>query len=284
MARLVALGMHKSIAKDKSMVDVKNEYEPDSVSPPWGTILDTLADKGIAIHELARAMDVEDVTGLLSGEVPIDEVWAERLERSLDIPASFWLNRQKRYDESKGMAEKVLITEEETEKEIRAFCITGSTDEETVVNVFKWLVQMAEHGKDKPAALYISSMGGTGEDAMAIYDLICNSGMEVDTHAIGACYSAALIIFLAGKKRYAYPRTDFLYHATGGSVNRNTSAADIQAYADSVQRMDKRFRELMKKKTKMPKKVIAKAAIQDVFFDAKQALKWGVCDEILGEE
>ena len=256
-------------------MDVKNEYEPDSVSPPWGTILDTLADKGIAIHELARAMDVEDVTGLLSGEVPIDEVWAERLERSLDIPASFWLNRQKRYDEG---------NEEETEKEIRAFCISGSIDEETVENVFKWLVQMAEHGKDKPAAIYIASMGGAGEDAMAIYDLICNSGMEVDTHAIGACYSAGLIIFLVGKKRYAYPRTDFLYHATGGSINRNTSAVDIQAYADSVQRMDKRFRELMKKKTKMPKKVLDKAAVQDVFFDAKQALKWGVCDEILGEE
>ena len=78
--------MRKSIAKDKSM----NEYEPDSVSPPWGTILDTLADKGIAIHELARTMGVEDVTGLLSGEEPIDEIWAERLGRSLDIPASFW--------------------------------------------------------------------------------------------------------------------------------------------------------------------------------------------------
>ena len=78
----------------------RNEYDPDFISPPWGTILDTLEERGMTIRELAEAMGVEDVTGLLSGEWPIDEVWAERLERSLAVPASFWLARQRRYDEA----------------------------------------------------------------------------------------------------------------------------------------------------------------------------------------
>jgi hypothetical protein len=67
-----------------------NEYKPDYVSSPVETILDLLE-----MYEIDK--DCENMlSGVLSGE-PIDESVGEYLERLFDIPASYWIKRQKDY-------------------------------------------------------------------------------------------------------------------------------------------------------------------------------------------
>ena len=276
--------MRKSIAKDKSVVDIKNEYEPDSVSPPWGTILDTLADKGIAIHELARAMGVEDVTGLLSGEWPIDEVWAERLERSLDIPASFWLNRQKRYDESKGMAEEVLIEKEETESYSRVAWLIGEIDSEPCKVVMEKILEYLRLDREQPIMLMIDSHGGYVENGLCLAEFIQTCGVPVDTYAIGMIYSAAVPVFLAGKRKFAYASASFMVHPTCGGNATGTPLHILESYAVHVKETTNRYHNFVLRNSNIPGEVMERAKHERVYFDAKQALKWGVCDEVLGKE
>ena len=264
--------MRKSTAKDKSMVDVKNEYKPDSVSPPWGTILDTLADKGIAIHELARAMDVEDVTGLLSGEVPIDEVWAERLERSLDIPASFWLNRQKRYDEN------------EKESYSRVAWLIGEIDSEPCKAVMEKILEYLRLDREQPIMLMIDSHGGYMENGLCLAEFIQTCGVPVDTYAVGMTYSAAVPVFLAGKKKFAYASASFMVHPASGGNATGTPLHILESYAIHVKNMTCRYHNFMLRNSNIPGEMMERAMHEEVYFDAKQALKWGICDEILGEE
>lgn len=81
-----------------------NEYNPDKVTPPYETILETMEAKsldretfGLLMIPLFRQYQTES---LLRGEMVITQEIAVQLEAALDVPAQFWLNRQKRFEES----------------------------------------------------------------------------------------------------------------------------------------------------------------------------------------
>lgn len=88
------------------------QCQKELLSPPGATIWETLRAKKIKISEFRlmlannpnsphRALwDMKiRVNQLLCGELPIDEAIAEDLERVLDVPKHFWLEREKLYRE-----------------------------------------------------------------------------------------------------------------------------------------------------------------------------------------
>jgi addiction module HigA family antidote len=83
---------------------VRNEYWPDYVTPPGETLLETLVAADITQVELAERTDcsqqvIEEIT---NGMRPITAETAWQLERVLGVPAHFWQNRERRYQESRG--------------------------------------------------------------------------------------------------------------------------------------------------------------------------------------
>jgi HTH-type transcriptional regulator/antitoxin HigA len=81
---------------------VRNEYRPSSVTPPGVTLGDLLEERGIRQTELATRMGVTPkfVNELIAGKTAITPTTALALEKALDVPASFWLARDARYQES----------------------------------------------------------------------------------------------------------------------------------------------------------------------------------------
>lgn len=79
-----------------------NEYNPDKVTPPSETILETMKAQRLTSTDMVLFMmpllEPEQTEALLRGEVVITEEIAIQLEAALDVPAQFWLNRQRRYD------------------------------------------------------------------------------------------------------------------------------------------------------------------------------------------
>lgn len=77
-----------------------NEYNPDIVTPPSETILETMKAKALDRENFALLMiplfRPYQTESLLRGEMVITEEIAVQLEAALDIPAQFWLNRQRR--------------------------------------------------------------------------------------------------------------------------------------------------------------------------------------------
>jgi addiction module HigA family antidote len=85
---------------------VRNEYRPTSVSPPGNTIADLIEERGIKQVELAARMGVTPkfINELIAGKASISPTTALALERTLDLPADFWLTRDVRYQESQARA------------------------------------------------------------------------------------------------------------------------------------------------------------------------------------
>jgi len=79
-----------------------NEYTPKFVSPPGATLYDILEEATISVIDFAEDMGwpVQKVNDIIRGKHTITDDDALELERALQVPALFWIEREKRYRES----------------------------------------------------------------------------------------------------------------------------------------------------------------------------------------
>ena len=93
--------------------------------------------------------------------------------------------------------------------------------------------------------IYINSIGGDVSASIGIYNLIKNLRFNVTTHNLGDVSSAALLIYLAGKKRTAEDISKFMIHPIALTINKtilrfqaeeilNSISMDIENYAAIV--------------------------------------------------
>ena len=82
--------------------NLKNEYTPDWVSPPGETLLETLEALGMSQTDLANRMGrpQKTINEIIKGKAAITPETALQLEKVLNLPARFWLNREQQYRES----------------------------------------------------------------------------------------------------------------------------------------------------------------------------------------
>jgi plasmid maintenance system antidote protein VapI len=119
----------------------RSQYHPKLVSPPGETLGELLGDRGIRQIELASRMAVTPkfINELVAGKVGITPTTALALEKTLDVPAAFWLARDARYQESLARKESEAAMAGDTawldELPLRDMCR------------FKWI----EEQRDAPA-------------------------------------------------------------------------------------------------------------------------------------
>lgn len=87
-----------------------NEYYPDYVSHPGETLEDVLVELGISRAELARrtGRSKRIIDHIIQGEMGFSLLNAQTLESILGVPASFWNNRERQYQEAKARIEGEL--------------------------------------------------------------------------------------------------------------------------------------------------------------------------------
>jgi len=83
------------------MMTKKNEYFPQSVPHPGLDLTEKLGELGMGPKEFAVRTNKPEktITAILKGESSITPDMAVQFENVLKIPAHFWLNRQRSYDE-----------------------------------------------------------------------------------------------------------------------------------------------------------------------------------------
>jgi len=80
---------------------IKNQYEPDFVSPPGETLLETIEALGMSQAELAErtGRPKKTINEIVKGKAAITPETALQFERVLGVPASFWNKREYHYRE-----------------------------------------------------------------------------------------------------------------------------------------------------------------------------------------
>jgi len=132
-------------------------------------------------------------------------------------------------------------------------------------------------------SLYINSPGGTVDDTMAIYDTIRFVGSPVATYCIGRAQSGAALVLAAGTKgkRHALPHAKVMLHQPWGGVTGQ--AADIEIQAKEIIKSKKMIVDIFAKHTGQPPERIEEETERDRYMTAREALEYGLIDEVLQE-
>ena len=143
------------------------------------------------------------------------------------------------------------------------------------------LLYLEREDSEKDISLYIHCPGGIISAGLAIYDTMQLIKCDVSTICVGLAASMGTLLLCAGAKgkRYALPNsTIHLHQAVGGAQGQ---AADIEIAAREIMRMQETIRNIIVKHTGQPMEKIAHDTDRDFYLNPKQAMEYGIIDEIL---
>jgi ATP-dependent Clp protease protease subunit len=160
----------------------------------------------------------------------------------------------------------------------------GTPIDDQIANVIiAQLLFLDREDPDKDISLYIHSPGGVISAGLAIYDTMHLIRPEVSTICVGMAASMATVLLCAGAKgkRYALPNaTIHLHQAIGGAQGQ---AADVAIAAREIMRLQELIRDIIVKQTGQSLEKIVHDTDRDFYLNAKQAVEYGLIDEILAK-
>ncbi len=165
-------------------------------------------------------------------------------------------------------------------KERIIFLGTGIDDQVANIIVAQ-LLHLNHEDPEKEIQMYINSPGGVIYAGLAIYDTMQMISNPISTVAVGVTASFGTVLLTAGTKgrRYALPNaTIHMHQPLGGAQGQ---ATDIEIAARQILRLKALLNNVMAKHTGQPLEVIEHDTDRDFYMDAKQAVEYGLVDQVL---
>jgi ATP-dependent Clp protease protease subunit len=165
----------------------------------------------------------------------------------------------------------------------RVIFLVGPIDDHMANLVVAQLLFLESENPDKDIHLYINSPGGSISAGMAIYDTMQFIKPDVSTLCIGMAASMGAFLLQAGAKdkRFALPNSTIMIHQPLGGFQGQ--ASDIEIHAKYILSLRSRLYALMALHTGRTEEEIARDSERDNFLTAKDALDYGLLDQILSK-
>ena len=169
-------------------------------------------------------------------------------------------------------------------KEKRAYWIDYEIDENyDLLTLAKEIVRLnieeSNVAHPKPITLYIHSYGGDLDQSQFLCDLIESSHIPVITVATGVAMSAGLLIFLSGKRRYAFKHSTLLIHQ--GSASFSGTAEEIESAQKSYKRKLEKMKKYILTHTSIDEKLFEKNKTKDWYVTGEELIDLGIADKII---
>lgn len=174
------------------------------------------------------------------------------------------------------------MTLEEMLLENRVVFLAGEINHVTASRVIMQILYLQSVKRDQDINFYINSPGGVVDDTLAMYDIMKFVTCDIATYCIGRAESGGALAFMAGKKgkRFILPHAKVMIHQPFGGVYGQ--AADIQIQAEEILKTKETLIQIMAECTGQPAERIREDSERDRFFEAAEAVKYGICDEVIG--
>ena len=159
--------------------------------------------------------------------------------------------------------------------------INNEIDDQVANVIVAQLLFLSREDPDKEIQMYINSPGGIIYSGLAIYDTMQMISNPISTVAVGVTASFGTVLLTAGTKgrRYALPNsTIHLHQPLGGAQGQ---ATDLEIQTKQILRLRTLLNNIMSKHTGKPVDIIKQDTERDFFLDAKQAVEYGLVDQVL---
>jgi len=175
-----------------------------------------------------------------------------------------------------------LVPIESCAFENRTIYIEGEINAESAGEFIKKIIELNRISIIEPIKVLITSGGGSIIHGLAMYDAIQSSKASVETYCIGSAYSMAAVLFASGHKRYILEHSNVMLHEPLVPQGAGGNASSVKSMSDSLFEAKNQLNAILCKHAKKTKKQMDKATSYDHYFSAKEAIEFGLADEIVG--
>ena len=161
----------------------------------------------------------------------------------------------------------------------------GVPIDDDVANIIQaQLLFLASTDPSADISLYINTPGGQVTSGLAIYDTMQLVEPDVATICTGMAASMGPVLLCAGAKgkRSCLPHSRVLIHQPLGGAQGQ--ASDIMIAAKEIEKTRKELYDIISEHSGQPYEKVFADADRDYWMTAKEALEYGMVDEILSKK
>jgi len=163
----------------------------------------------------------------------------------------------------------------------RIIFLTGQVEDNMANLILAQMLFLESENPEKDISIYINSPGGVISSGLAIYDTMQFIAPEVSTLCIGQAASMGSLLLAGGEKgkRFALTNSRIMIHQPLGGFQGQ--ASDFEIHAKEMLLVKQKVNEILAKHTGKTLKKVEQDTDRDNFLNAKEAMTYGIIDEIL---
>lgn len=169
--------------------------------------------------------------------------------------------------------------------EKRIVSLWGVVDDKSARDVVTKLLLLDSDKPGEEIKLYINSPGGVVTSGMVIYDTIQLISSPVSTVCMGLAASMGSILLSVGQKgrRFIFPHGEVMIHQPSlGGYFQGTSA-DLEIQAIQTQKTKELGARILAENCGKSFEQIMKDFDRDYWMDAKEAVEYGIVDDVISK-
>lgn len=168
--------------------------------------------------------------------------------------------------------------------EKRELFLTTEINADTAGELVKQLMYLSMEDPEKEITLYINSPGGEVNSGLAVYDCMQMIQTPVRTVCTALAASMGSVIFLAGDKREMFPHSKIMIHDPhySGGI-KGLKPLELQERFKSLMENRSIIGEIIADRTGRSIEEIYEKTQKDSYFNAEEAIEFGLADSVVSE-
>jgi ATP-dependent Clp protease, protease subunit len=166
--------------------------------------------------------------------------------------------------------------------ESRSVQLWGAVDDRSAKEVVTKLLLLDEDKPGEEIKFFINSPGGVVTSGMVIYDTMKMLKSPVSTICMGLAASMGSILLSGGVKgrRFVYPHSEIMIHQPSLGGYMQGVSVDLEITAKQTKRVKEVSARILADNCGKKMEQILKDFDRDYWMDAKEAIEYGIVDEI----
>ena len=195
------------------------------------------------------------------------------------------LDDEEDQDQDKPKAPELLNTIQKKFLDERKLFLWGQVDDKTMKDCTEKLLYLEWMAPGKPITFYINTPGGSITAGMACYDTmkLISSPVSVVVTGMAASMGSILLCGADKGKRYLYPSSRVLIHQPLIGGRMVAAASDIHIQAQEMEKLRSELNRILADASGQPLEKIEEDTDRDFYLNAKEALEYGLADEIVSQ-
>jgi ATP-dependent Clp protease protease subunit len=165
----------------------------------------------------------------------------------------------------------------------RAVYLWGVVDDKSAKDVVSKLLLLDADNPGEEIKFYINSPGGVVTSGMVMYDTMKLIKSPVSTICMGLAASMGSILLSGGTKgkRYIYPHGEVMIHQPSLGGHIQGVSTDLEIQAKQTRRVKEIGATILSNNCGKTVEQIMKDFDRDYWMDAKEAIEYGIVDQIV---